>query len=120
MRKTPVLLALFVASALILGCAQQQNQQTTTLETTTTLPAQTASVVMQGFAFNPPTLTIKTGTTVTWTNQDSAPHKISSDSFNSDTLSNGDSYSNKFDTPGTYNYICAIHTSMKGQIIVEA
>ena len=70
-------------------------------------------------------LTIRTGTTVTWTNQDSAPHQIASDSgsplsFSSDSLSNGASYQVTFAEPGTYSYHCAIHPSMKGTVVVQS
>jgi len=49
--------------------------------TTSNPPASDNSVSIQGFAFNPATLTIKAGTTVTWTNEDSAPHTITSAGF---------------------------------------
>ncbi len=80
------------------------------------------SVDIKSFAFNPSTLTVKVGTKVTWTNNDSAPHTITSDSdnlLNSTTLSPGQSYSFTFTTPGTSNYHCTIHPSMKGSVIVE-
>lgn len=77
------------------------------------------TVVIQNFAFNPPVLTVSAGTTVTWTNQDSATHRIKSDTFNSQDLVKGDSYSFMFDTPGSYEYTCAIHPSMKGTITVN-
>ena len=83
-------------------------------------PASGNSVSIQGFAFNPSTLTIKAGTTVTWTNEDSASHTITSAGFfDSGTIASGQTFSKKFDQPGTYDYICSIHTSMKGKIIVE-
>ena len=78
-----------------------------------------ASVSIKNFAFNPTPLNIKVGTTVTWTNNDSAPHQIKSSDFNSNILSNGQSFSFTFSTAGTYNYSCAIHTYMHGQIIVS-
>jgi plastocyanin len=79
----------------------------------------TANVMIKGFAFTPNPLKIKAGTTVIWTNQDSAPHLVKFDSFESDTLSNGGSYEHRFDTAGTYDYSCGIHPSMKGQIVVQ-
>lgn len=83
-------------------------------------PASGNSVSIKGFAFNPSTLTIKTGTTVTWTNEDSAPHTITSGSnFDSDTIASGQTFRKKFDQSGTFDYICSIHSSMKGKIIVE-
>lgn len=78
-----------------------------------------ASVEISNFAFNPATLTVKKGTTITWTNNDQAPHAIKSESFNSDILKNGQKYSMTFGDAGVFNYACSIHPSMTGQIIVE-
>jgi plastocyanin len=80
--------------------------------------------MIKNFEFSPATLTIKTGTTVTWMNQDGAPHQIASDpgsvvAFISESLENGASYQFTFNQPGTYSYYCTIHPSMKGTIIVQ-
>lgn len=101
----------------------------TTSETTTspaastveTLPTESAtqSIAIQGFAFKPSTITINAGTTVSWTNQDSAPHDIKSEIFASPLMTKGESFEYKFDTVGTYDYICGVHPSMKGQVIVK-
>ncbi|MDY9923198.1 cupredoxin family copper-binding protein [Methanobacterium sp.] len=79
------------------------------------------SVSIQNFAFNPSTLTVKAGTTVTWTNKDSTNHPVASDTgvFASGDLNNGDSYSYTFNQTGNYPYHCTTHTSMKGTIIVQ-
>lgn len=77
-----------------------------------------ASVSIKNFAFNPTPLTIKVGTTVTWTNNDSAPHQIKSDTFNSAMLSNGGNFQFTFSAVGQYSYLCSVHPSMQGQIIV--
>jgi plastocyanin len=86
-------------------------------------PAQpvTASnmVTIKNFAFSPASLTIKAGTTVTWTNQDSASHTISSASFSSGNLATGDKFQFTFTNPGTYAYSCGIHPSMQGTITVQ-
>lgn len=78
-----------------------------------------AEVKIQNFAFNPVNLTIKKGTTVKWTNEDSVTHTIKSDTFNSGNLNKGSSYQFQFNNSGTYNYSCGIHPSMTGQIIVQ-
>ncbi|MFL5759861.1 MAG: cupredoxin family copper-binding protein [Thermomicrobiales bacterium] len=79
------------------------------------------AVTIQGFAFNPPTLTIPVGTTVTWTNQDSAPHTATSNdgAFQSGKLDQGKSYSFTFDKAGTYDYHCEYHANMHGTITVQ-
>jgi plastocyanin len=75
------------------------------------------------FTFAPPTLTVKVGTTVTWHfDQPSAPHNVVSLTtpvlFNSGTPKGTGTYSFTFTTPGTFPYLCQIHPSMKGTIIV--
>ena len=83
------------------------------------------AVMIKNFAFSPAMLTVKTGSTVTWTNQDTAPHQVASDpgtpvAFSSDSLANGASYQFTFTQPGTYTYYCTIHPTMKGTIIVQS
>ena len=96
---------------------------TTPVQTQTpTLAPSNVSISIKGFAFNPQTITIKTGTKVTWTNNDSAPHTVTSDTgglLNSPTLSPGQSFSFTYTNTGTTNYHCAIHPMMKGSIVVQ-
>lgn len=77
------------------------------------------TVVIQNYAFNPSTITISKGTTITWTNEDSVQHALKSDIFESETLNQGDSFTHTFNDAGTFEYICRIHTSMKGTIVVQ-
>ena len=80
------------------------------------------AVSIDNFTFAPPTLTVKAGTTVTWTNRDDIPHGIASanNTFaKSKALDTDDSYSFTFTTPGTYKYFCYIHPHMTGTIVVE-
>ena len=86
------------------------------------VPTAGNSVTIQGFAFSPAELTVKKGTTVTWTNQDSAPHTVTSDSgseLSSATLSKGQSYSHTFNEAGTFEYHCNLHSTMKAKVMVE-
>jgi plastocyanin len=78
-------------------------------------------VAVKDFMFSPMTLTISRGTTVTWKNLDGEPHlAVSLDGvFRSPALDQNDTFSYKFDKPGTYKYICTIHPQMKGTIIVN-
>src|SRR6266853_994533 len=78
------------------------------------------------FAFNPASLTIKVGTTVTWKNTTAVPHTVTSDdskSFDSGTANpiaaQSGTFSFTFKTPGTFAYHCAIHHFMKAKIIVQ-
>lgn len=81
--------------------------------------AETYNVSIENFSFKPAELNIKKGDTVIWINQDSMPHKISGNGFQSDTLSKEQSFSFVFNNAGTFDYICSIHPSMKGKIIVK-
>ena len=82
-----------------------------------------SAVGIDNFTFGPQTLTVKAGTTVTWTNKDDIPHGIAwtNNAFaKSKALDTDDSYSFTFTTPGTYQYFCYIHPHMVGTIVVEA
>jgi len=81
------------------------------------------AVTIDNFTFNPATLTVKAGTTVTWTNRDDIPHGIASSGnafTRSKALDTNDSYSFTFTAPGTYQYFCYIHPHMVGTIVVQA
>ena len=81
------------------------------------------TVTIDNFSFAPQTLTVKAGTTVTWTNRDDIPHGIGSanNAFKrSQALDTDDSFSFTFTTPGTYQYFCYLHPHMVGSIVVEA
>jgi plastocyanin len=81
----------------------------------------TTQIAITNFNFDPETITIKAGSTVTWTNQDSVAHTVVAQdgSWKSDNLAKGASFSYTFAKPGTYAYICSIHPTMKGTIIVQ-
>ena len=80
-----------------------------------------AQVVMKGFAFDPASVTIKAGESVTWTNQDPTNHTVTADKgeFKSSDIANGATFTFKFDTAGTYAYHCSIHPSMTGTVVVQ-
>jgi plastocyanin len=77
-------------------------------------------VKISNFTFDPPVLTIKAGTTVTWTNADDIPHVVAGKDgkFRSGALDTDDSFSQSFATAGTVEYFCAIHPHMTGKIVV--
>jgi amicyanin len=81
-----------------------------------------AAVSIDNFTFSPPKLTVKAGTTITWTNKDDIPHGIGSSNnafARSKALDTDDAFSFTFTTPGTYQYFCYIHPHMVGTIVVE-
>ena len=80
-----------------------------------------AAVQIDDFAFSPPSLTVKAGTTVTWRNKDDIPHTVASSTrlFKSKALDTDDSYTFTFNEPGSYQYFCSLHPHMTGTIVVE-
>jgi len=79
-----------------------------------------ATVSLANKAFSPRTVTIAAGGVVTWTNHDSMPHTVTSTSgaFNSPILNSGGTFKQTFTKPGTYPYICTLHSGMGGTVIV--
>ena len=83
---------------------------------------QARDATIQNRAFEPREITVSRGATVTWTNQDSVPHTVTGEGANaprSDTLQQGARYSFTFTNAGTFNYVCTIHPSMRGTVIVQ-
>jgi plastocyanin len=79
------------------------------------------SVAIADFLFGPEKLEVPKGTYVRWTNVDDSPHQVTVTSANglrSDVLLKGQTAFMKFDAPGTYDYICGLHPSMKGKVEV--
>jgi plastocyanin len=94
---------------------------TPTTASTTTPTSNGNSVTIMNFAFSPGTLTVKTGTKVTWMNKDTVTHTVTADqgAFDSGALSPGNSFSFTFNKAGTYSYHCNIHHFMMATIIVH-
>jgi plastocyanin len=80
-----------------------------------------ASVAIVDFAFDPGSVTVDVGGTVTWTNQGAVAHTVTADdgSFDSGTVDAGGSFSFTFETAGTFSYHCAIHPNMVGTVVVN-
>ena len=85
-------------------------------------PAADAKVQIDQYAFLPQRITVKPGTTVTWTNDDDDSHTVASSNklFKSKALDTGDKFSFTFTTPGRYDYFCSLHPHMTGAVVVEA
>lgn len=86
------------------------------------------TVNISGMAFSPPTISVKAGDCVCWTNNDSMAHTVAFDRTDPDAvdipsdsgqLSPGQSFDATFPTAGTYPYHCANHPSMKGTVVVS-
>lgn len=76
-------------------------------------------ITIQNFAFVPNTITVKKGSSVRWTNKDTAPHTVTGEKAKSGNLEQNQSFVQTFNTDGSYTYSCSIHPSMKGTITVE-
>jgi nitrite reductase (NO-forming) len=86
-----------------------------------------SSTPSNGKFFEPETLTVSKGSTVTWTNGDSTLHTVTSGSaesgnsgteFDSSYLAAGKTFQHPFSTSGTFDYYCTLHPYMKGKVIV--
>ncbi len=80
------------------------------------------TIVIKDFAFNPQTITVKSGEKVTWINRDEEPHTVVSvekQFKKSQALDTDDKFTITAGAPGTYTYFCSVHPKMTGTIIVE-
>ena len=78
------------------------------------------SISISNYAYDPSTITVAVGTEVTWTNEDSVVHTVTSaGNFDSGNMAQGEVFSHTFNEPGTFDYICTPHPYMEGQVIVE-
>lgn len=115
-----ILVVLFLGSFVVLGagayCGNSSNPASSS-------PVSTSAISIKNMAFSPINVSISAGTTVTWTNNDSATHQVESDGNLSDLLSGeiapGQTYTFTFNQTGTYTYHCKIHPSMTAQIVVK-
>ena len=145
MRSVPVLLTVAILLILTSGCSEAPPAQPTASPTsvlatpspviTTTptpgsTPSRTASVsdntiTIVKNTFKPAAnMTVKVGSTVRWVNADDHPHRIgfADKAFTTSTflLGASQSFSQRFDRAGTFDYSCMIHPFMQGTITVEA
>ncbi len=92
------------------------------LSTSSQAPAPAPNEIeISGFAFVPDTVSVTIGTTVTWTNQDSVPYTVTSETglFDSGNLARNSSFNYSFADRDTFSYYCAIHPRMRGKVSVE-
>ena len=99
--------------------SMQQNET----KTDSDKPASQNTVTISNYAFSPQKITVKVGTTVTWTNQDAIEHTVTADTESPDApksglIAKGQTYSFTFNKAGTYGYHCEPHPYMKGTVIV--
>lgn len=83
--------------------------------------AASKTILIENYTFSPPEIRIGAGSEVVWKNSDGVEHTVTAadGSFDSGTLRPNDEYKRKFTKTGTYSYICDMHPSMTGIIVVE-
>lgn len=127
MRKTWLIIGLLGIMVLIGGCAgpgttaqptPAQPVQTQPLQTQPSATGVVAEVEIKDFSYIPDTITVPKGTTVIWTNRDTAPHTVTADSFESGTLNLGQMFTYTFNQAGTFEYRCTIHPSMPHATVI--
>ena len=112
--KRVLLLAVALASILV-ACSGESTD-------TTGATGDEQRVEIADLAFNPETLTVATGSTVTWVSADpDLPHTSTSDDdlWASERLNEGEQFSFTFEEPGTYAYFCEVHPTMRASIVVD-
>ena len=80
------------------------------------------TIEIKDFAFNPQTITVKSGQTITWINRDEEPHTVVSvekQFKKSSALDTDQEFTITASAPGTYTYFCSVHPKMTGTIVVE-
>jgi plastocyanin len=131
-----VLFSVFALGLVAAGCGSSDNKSSSSGGSSSTkekAPAastgggKTASVEMKNIAFTPTAVTVAKGGTVKWTNEDTVGHDVTKESgpgpkFKSGAaggLQKGDTFQEKFTTPGTVHYVCTVHPNMKATVTVK-
>lgn len=141
MKKGPIIAAVVVVILLVGGVVAYNQSKTMQSESSDssakttpripgfnnedlTPPSEPNSINIENYTFVPSTITVKKGTTITWTNKDQAEHNVVSDDDSSQggpngpLIGQGETYSFTFDTVGTFKYHCQPHPYMKAEVVV--
>ena len=116
-----------LALCILISCNKSSNMYSSNPSSSPSTGKGANTVTISGMAFSPVSLTVAVGTAVTWTNNDSVAHTVTSDTkvFDSGSITaavgngGGGTYSYIFTAAGTYNYHCTIHPMMTAKIIVQ-
>lgn len=84
-------------------------------------PVATTQVLMpKSYRFDPKTIEVEAGATVTWRNEDNFTHTVAVEGHEDREVEQGESVSITFREPGSYDYVCTLHShDMKGKVIVR-
>lgn len=119
-----LIVVLVGALGVLAGCSSSTKTTPTTpttpksTATTPTTPSTGSSVSIVDFAFQPSSLSVPVGTTVTWTNKGATAHTVTFADFDSGQLQPGMTFQHTFATAGTFPYHCSNHTSMTATVTV--
>ena len=104
-------LVAFAAFTLLAGCGAGESGEPV---------AATEVEMVKSYRFDPRTIEIDAGDTVTWTNDDNFTHTVQVDGQEDHEVEPGESVGITFDDPGTYDYVCTLHRrDMDGTVIVR-
>ena len=111
MRRRLLIASAALAAAFVAGCSSSDNAE----------PVATTNVTMaKSYVFEPSAIVVDSGANVTWTNDDNFTHTVQVDGQPDHRVDRGDSVSIRFDTPGTYHYVCTLHRQdMSGEVVVR-
>jgi plastocyanin len=131
MNMTRILLALCAVVALAAAGCGSSNSSSTSSATSSSASTSTAAastsasgvaIKMQNIAFDPKAVTVKVGQKVTWTNEDTVDHNVTSQSgetIKSDNFGKGGTFSFTPKKAGTIKYVCTIHPGMTATLTVS-
>ncbi len=130
LRRGLLVTAVAVAVLALAACSTTSTSTTTSASTTTTAagtstttttPDAATTITIHNLAFDPSTIIVTVGTTVTWVNNDGTTHTVTADggAFDSGSLAGGATFQFTFDQVGDFAYHCSIHPSMQGTISVK-
>ena len=123
MKRKITLTLLFIATIFLLsGCfgaksSTQEKQNPTTQNPTTT--DNSIKVQIKDDGFYPPTITIKKGELVKWTNTGALAHTVSGDQISSGDMQPKGTFGYIFNQTGEFTYVCSYHNKMTGKVIVK-
>jgi plastocyanin len=115
-----LVLVVLVVSA-ILGVIFGERGEDRSDDTPTIVQGMAVTIDIEDFNFDPGHVSVPAGASVTWVNNDSAPHDATADSdaWQTETLDEDESEAITFDDPGTFTYHCSIHPDMKASLTVR-
>ena len=119
-----LLVLLLMSSLAVSACGGGSEADAYGVSSAKTVSSDSVTVEMKNLEFSPVGIRVKPGTTVTWLNKDAVAHNVrhvESAFLSKDEMAEGESFSFRFDKPGTYRYQCTFHhPNMNGVVIVEA